>query len=138
MFFVIAYRWGWTNCHQYVVDCSAIQEEMIDVAHRECQDRGGKYGVAVYRVDSVNASHKLEVYFPSLCDETSPYVNAMIEVQKDIGRSVLDAATCGSTHLPSPVPDSTFLVDTPVEVPTWLKDEVNRKTEHYQSVYKQA
>ena len=138
MFFVIAYRWGWKNGHQYVVDCSSNLQGMIDKAESECADRGGKYGVVVYRVNHEDANHVIEKYFPSLCGEEIPYMNEMIEVHKDIGRAVVEVSMVGSVHLPDPNGNSTYLINTKVEIPEWLKDEVNRKTKYYEAVYKNS
>lgn len=46
-YLVTAYRWGWSNGHNYIVYCGTSYRDAEDSAEKECDDRGGKYGVQV-------------------------------------------------------------------------------------------
>lgn len=45
---VIAYRWNNDENHSYLVGAVPDKKTAIDIAEKEADDRGGKYGVRVY------------------------------------------------------------------------------------------
>ena len=107
MYIAIAYRWGSSNRHQYVVAAGQDLVEITRAAREEWSDRGGKYGVAVYEMIG-RAEHKgpLE-YFPSMTDEVGqirPERNWRLDALEDVGIKV-------AQHLDAPTGD---------QVPDWL------------------
>jgi len=82
MFVVIAYRWGNTCEHNYLVTASADLDAIIKVADDECDNRGGKYGVTVWYVSEPHEKkyiRKVIKHFPSTCGEDSPYEEDMMK-----------------------------------------------------------
>ena len=80
MYVIEAYRWGYVNWHHYVVGVHYDQMLAVNIAEKECVDRGGKYATVVYRCPCythrdinhrVLLSEKKEqvCYYPSLHNE---------------------------------------------------------------------
>jgi hypothetical protein len=90
-FLVTAYRWGWLNEHQYVVALTNDHEKAEAMAKAECDDRGGKYGCAVWRPRvEAKTCDDLEVcfYAPSLYGEDKPHFNRRMDAFERIGNMI--------------------------------------------------
>jgi hypothetical protein len=127
-YIVMAYRWGQRNAHSYIVASGTDLDAMISAAEEECGDRGGKYGVSVILTDSnrMNLNHKEVKYFPSLFGEEALYYNHDLDAQQSIALCVIEAVKAGHTYL-TPNDGSTLMKLQEVEVPEWLRDEVNHR-----------
>ena len=125
---VMAYRWGQRNAHSYIVASGTDLDAMISAAEEECGDRGGKYGVSVILTDSnrMNLNHKEVKYFPSLSGEEALYYNHDLDAEQSIALCVIEAVRTGHTYL-TPNDSSTLIKLQEVEVPEWLRDEVNHR-----------
>lgn len=87
IYHVVAYRWGWTNSSQYTVYVGPSLRTARRRADRERDDRGGKYGVAVYRWPG----QKLVHYAPS-DKERRPHHNYRIDMFQSLGHDFADLA----------------------------------------------
>jgi len=128
-YLAIAYRWGDTNGHQYVVSIHSEEDVVLAAAEEECQDRGGKYGVAVFQWTGNIESAKQVAYFNSLQEEADapgPMLNWRKEAFQNLGITTFDAHSTGKAHLPDPQ-DPGRLIRTEAELPQWLQDEVDRR-----------
>jgi hypothetical protein len=126
VFVVVAHRWGWINSNWYLVGGCTRRMDAVDMAGREADDRGGKYGVAVYRLAcDENAGSVLEAYFPSLYEEERPVRNTRIDIFQRLGLKAFFAVETGIAHLPDRN-NATVLRATPVAVPDWLREEKER------------
>jgi hypothetical protein len=122
---VVAHRWGWTNSSWYLVGGCTRRMDAVDMARQEADDRGGKYGVAVYRLACENTGSVLEAYFPSLYEEEQPVRNPRIDIFQRLGLKAFFAVETGKADLPDP-DNATVLRATPVAVPDWLRQEKER------------
>lgn len=90
---VLAYRWGTTNDHSYPVGAYPDFESAKAAADAECEYRGGKYGVSVYRGgragDHEPATHELVYHAPSLAGEDKPETNPLRDIEHLLGSRVL-------------------------------------------------
>jgi hypothetical protein len=115
---VVAYRWGWTNGHQYLVCAASDKEKAVDEAGKEATESDGKYGVAVYSLsDSRDGDFHLEAYFPSAYGEEKPHWNARLAMFGDVGTKVVRAIEDGKHE----------------DVPPWLMEVVGEKLEWYKA-----
>jgi hypothetical protein len=79
MYVVIAYKWDCTNLHNYLIGATQDLDWAKEVAQAERDDRGGKYGVAVYETDCVHPEDrddrpiKIAHYVPSMLGREEPY-----------------------------------------------------------------
>lgn len=124
LYTVVAYRWGWTNAHHYFVACTADETVARQIAEDECDDRGGKYGVAVYAWAD-DRRHTLQRYFASLYGEVEPYRSERHEMFRDIGHAVHEAVTTGwvAKHFSSKgQPAARF-----AGIPKWLRKVVRER-----------
>jgi hypothetical protein len=126
LFVVVAHRWGWTNNSWYFVGGCTCRKDAVDMARLEADDRGGKYGVAVYRLAcDENAGSVLEAYFPSLYNEERPTRNPRLDIFQRLGLKVFFAVETGKADLPDK-DNASVLRPTSVEVPAWLREEKER------------
>ena len=102
-YLVTAYRWGWTNAHQYIVYCGPDADRADELAERECAERGGKYGVIVQEWDGEDG--RADAYYPSSYGELAPYHNYRIDYIETLGHMMEDYV--GGTLMIS-VPHSDF------------------------------
>jgi hypothetical protein len=126
---VMAYRWGQKNAHSYILTSGTDLDSMISAAEEECGDRGGKYGLAVIRTNSdwrKSIDHEIVKYFPSLFGEDELYYNHDLDAQQSIALCVIEAVKAGATYL-RPTDGSTRMKLQEVEVPEWLREEVNHR-----------
>lgn len=88
---VIAYRWGTTNDHSYPVGAYPDFESAKAAADAECEYRGGKYGVTVYRGGNAGGEGVLErVYHtPSMAGEDAPSASTIRDIEHLLGSRVL-------------------------------------------------
>jgi len=126
LFVVVAHRWGWTNNDWYFVGGCTRRREAVRMAREEANNRGGKYGVAVYRLYcEEDADPVLEAYFSSAYDEERPVRNPRLDIFQRIGLKVFFAVETGEADLPDK-DDVSKLTPTSVEVPDWLRKEKER------------
>lgn len=125
-YLAVAYRWGWTNNHQYFVLCSTDLEQVREAAFTECDDRGGKYGVAVYKMPTTpGGKPEMLQYSGSTYGEAAPYENPRINMFRRLGQTAFFASKEGHALLPKA--DGTRQLDwVEVEVPAWLHAETAR------------
>lgn len=90
---VVAYRWGWTNNSFYFVWGGTDEDEAIAAAEKECEDRGGKYGVTVFRLSG--DVEEVVQHCPSSYGEKEPYINQRIELFDKIGQRVVSTLEDG-------------------------------------------
>lgn len=106
LFTIVAYRWGWTNNHQYTVGVEVELNRAILRARQANDHRGGKYGVAVYGWsapsssldldgDLIDQQRSLLNYFPSTYQEKEPFDNPRLEMFSSIGHAAHETATSG-------------------------------------------
>jgi hypothetical protein len=119
----IAYRWGDSNGHWYIAAAGPERSAVEAAAEKECDDRGGKYGIAVYEEPS---SERL-AYFPSSFGEPSPTFNHRIGLIAALGHDALSAAEEGKAWLPAPNRNGRLrtLTCQDVDVPQWLRDRLD-------------
>ena len=86
-FLVIAYRWGWTNSHQYIVGCYEHEDCAVNSAVAEAYSRGGKYGCAVIKVKHDDVEQVF--YAPSVYDEAKQAPNHRIDLFQAVGSFVV-------------------------------------------------
>lgn len=78
-----AYRWGWTNNHQYIVYAGEDYDRALELAEEENSDRGGKYGVALHSYTEDYS--RLFAYFPSSYGEKMPEHNYRLDYLSTLG-----------------------------------------------------
>lgn len=123
-YLVIAYRWGWTNAHQYHVYAGPDETKARALAVAEADDRGGKYGCAVMKFDADGTDCEMIEYAPSIYGEEKPSTNHRIDMFKSLGHKMYEYAD-GRVYLPSAerpgVLESRYM-----EPPEWVVSEVER------------
>jgi len=80
MYAVIAYRWGWTNAHNYIVKITDDLETAEAFAIGESQSRGGKYGVTVLDENQTQIYHASSAY-----GEKASFFNDRIALFEKVG-----------------------------------------------------
>lgn len=90
----IAYRYGWSNGHWYIVHAGSNMRAIVDAAQAENASRGGKYGVQVVEIDDQGNEKEIK-YFPSSHNEDHPRLCVRREVWEKIGCRVLEAIDKG-------------------------------------------
>jgi len=95
---VMAYRWGSTNDHSYIVCVTADREKAVRMADNEPEWRGGKYGAAVHEDDEATNDNLERMalppvvhYAPSLFGETEPRHNHRIDAIEAMGHELMRA-----------------------------------------------
>ena len=86
-FLVLAYRWGWTNAHQYVVGCYEHEDCAVNSAVAEAYSRGGKYGCAVFKI--MHDEVEQIFYAPSVYGESKQAPNHRIDLFHAVGSYVV-------------------------------------------------
>lgn len=92
-YLVTAFRWGWLNNHSYNVYCGQDFAKAFETAEEEADDRGGKYGVVVYRFDDEEdgtQDQQLIGYFPSSWGEKLPRHNYKLDLNDSLGHMLSD------------------------------------------------
>ncbi len=95
---VTAYRWGWLNNHQYIVYCGDDEQLAEEMAEQECDDRGGKYGVAVRHYCEDGDYSRLMSYHKSSWGENLPYHNYRLDYISRLGHMLEDYIRENPTH----------------------------------------
>lgn len=124
MFLVIAFRWGWTNESWYIVYGGPDRTKACKLAKTEANDRGGKYGCAVYEFNTDGTEYKVIAHESSLYGEAGPEHNERIEYFERLGQFTHGYAS-GRVLLPDPL-NPGVMKYTDVEAPQLVKDEVQR------------
>lgn len=127
---VVAYRWGNTNSHRYLVGATQNLARAIEIANTEADFRGGKYGVSVYAWSSEDKYERVH-YAPSLYGEDQPKENHRIEMFQSIGHCAHALAVNGTVFMTDPNDHdkkNQTLKFFEVEVPAWL-DHIVRNAE---------
>jgi hypothetical protein len=102
MYLVTAYRWGWLNGHQYQAYCGPDKTKALALAQAETQDRGGKYGCAVYEWNEDGIECRRIAYFGAMMEqEKEPFHNWRIDYFEKLGH-ILDRYATGNMLLPIP------------------------------------
>lgn len=131
VYVAVAYRWGHTNTHWYLVAGGTKRSDIVDAARLENYDRGGKYGVAVLRL-SAEGSTAMEDYFPSIYGESAPGENPRIAMFQRLGQKVFYAVESGTAALPDS--NGSRLTQARVDIPDWLRKEKQRIEEFESAV----
>lgn len=147
----MAYRWGWLNCHHYLVAVGTDLSCVTQRAQAECDNRGGKYGVEVLGVPAEGSASPLTpenvktfraAYFPSLHGESAPFDNPRIRIFQRLGQQVFHAVEGGRVLLPSPDEEtpggSRILKPQEVSVPDWVRAEKTRIEEFEMALHQWA
>jgi hypothetical protein len=122
---ITAYRWGCLNGHQYAVAALTEPVRACELAQASCDDRGGKYGVAVYEWASEGQS-TLIAYFPSMQEEKAPFHNERHDLFEGIGHDIHALVTTGVEWLPSPEEPSRLVPGLASDPPSWVRASVRR------------
>ena len=86
-FLVIAYRWGWTNAHHYIVGCYEHEDSAVNSAVAEAYSRGGKYGCCVLNI--MHDEVEQVFYTPSIYGEAKQAPNHRIDLFHHVGSYVV-------------------------------------------------
>lgn len=134
-FLTMAYRWGDTNGHHYIIYCGTDEQKAVACAQAECDDRGGKYGCVVWGFQDAGPEQESRkvAYFPSSADPQAkvPTNNYRRDMFQTLGHAFHDYAK-GTAWLPEDSPDMEdkdgnplkVLRPHPVEPPQWVIDRV--------------
>lgn len=135
MYLVTAYRWGWLNGHQYQVYCGPDHTKALALAQNETEDRGGKYGCAVYEWNEDGTDYKRVAYFgASMEHETEPFHNWRIDYFERLGHT-LDEYANGKVW--GPTGEGTTLKREDIEPPPQcILNEVQRAKEFCAAMFK--
>lgn len=91
LYVTIAYRYGFTNLHTYLVSIVPAEKDAKSKARQEWLDRGNKYGVEVVRYDETGVKKPETVaYFPSQNGESGPVFGERHYVGQQVGLEVLN------------------------------------------------
>jgi hypothetical protein len=129
-YFVVAYRWGCTNEHWYFVYAGVDQVKAVTMAENEAQDRGGKYGCAVFEFDESGTDYQMIFYAPSM-NEAQTAKAPIHEHRHDyyIRLGMMFEQACeGAVYVPDGETQN-GMKHTLVTVPQLLKDERLRQLE---------
>jgi len=98
-FLVMAYRWGFSNDHQYIVGAWPCVSVAAEHAEQEVANRGGKYCCAVYRIEG---GDQTLVYYKDPHSETAvkPHPCSRILLREQLGFAVTRAIDNGD-----PIPE---------------------------------
>ena len=134
VYLVVAYRWGETNNHSYFVYAGMDHKQALELAELECQDRGGKYGVAAWEFTQDGRDYKLAGYFPSSAEDADtpePRYNHGIDYNIRLG-AFLNECASGRALLPDPssaaATTGRMLTYQEVEIPDYMREKVDRET----------
>lgn len=130
-YFAQAYRWGDKEGHQYVVAFHADFDWIIARAEHECQDRGGKYGVAVYGIgEDHEPENKMLAYYPSLYGERFPCDYGRQRAAMEIGYRILEILDDGKMLMEDSAKPG-YLKYKPVKLPKAAMKEFKKLYERY-------
>lgn len=124
MYLVTAYRWGWLNGHQYQVYCGPDRTKAVALAENECNDRGGKYGCAVYEWNADGTDYKRIAYFGAIMEqEDAPFHNWCINYFESMGHT-LDNYADGKVYVSTG--EGTLRLEDIEPPPQRILDEIQR------------
>ena len=89
-YLAVAYRYGWDDESQYIVDVDEDEKKILYVAENEANDSGGKYGVEVVKIqgDVWDGSQESIAYFPSVYGEAKPRYCWASKCWERVGREI--------------------------------------------------
>lgn len=134
-FLAMAYRWGYTNNHHYIIYCGMDEQKAVACAQAECNDRGGKYGCVVWGYKDAGPEQEVRkvAYFRSMAETEAkgPQHNYRLDMFQTLGHAFYDFAQ-GTIYLPE---DDTTLKDRggkpmkvlkphKVDPPQWVIDKL--------------
>jgi hypothetical protein len=125
LYTVTAYRWGYLNGHQYAVATLGDSTRAREIAQEACDDRAGKYGVAVYEWTSEGEFSPI-AYFPSLHGEKAPFHNERLDLFSSIGHDIHAIVTTGVEWLPCEEEPSRLLPALASDPASWTLASVRR------------
>lgn len=125
MYLVIAFRWGWTNNHWYIVYGGSDRAKACAMAKSERDNRAGKYGCVAYEFNAEGTDCSAIAYEASLYAEPEAEHNERIEYFRRLGH-FMDGYANGNVLLPDPLNPGQMRY-TDVEAPQVVKDEVGRQ-----------
>lgn len=126
IYLATAYRWGETNNHWYYVYAGCDRTKAMALAQVERDDRGGKYGVAVWEFTPDGCDYRLAGYFPSSAetiDTMEPRYSHHIDYYHRLGSFLHEAAT-GKALLPNPQAPGTLTYQD-VQIPDYQRVKVD-------------
>lgn len=130
-YLTIAYRYGQTNSHWYVVYVGEDQDKAMALAEDEVAERGGKYGVATFKVGDTQAPElsyrTMLCYYASSLNETLPYHNYRYDELMEMG-VILEDYTKGHVYR---VEEPAFVEKVGIEPNDIVVNEVNRRKKKY-------
>jgi hypothetical protein len=127
-YFVVAYRWGFTNEHWYFVYVGVDRDKAEALAKEEVQERGGKYGCAVFAFNDDGRDYELVYYAPCMTEDaaaTSPRHNHRLDYFERLGM-LFDDACEGEAWLPTEA-EPGLLRTVKVDVDARLRAERDRQ-----------
>lgn len=138
-FLSIAYRWGDTNGHHYVIYVGQDEQKAVALASAECADRAGKYGCLVqgWKDAGPEQEYRRVAYFKASRDnDNGPAHNYRIDMFQSLGHRFADFCR-GTVYLPEDDPTmkdrdgnpTRVLKPHKVEVPKWATAELKRAEE---------
>lgn len=143
MYVVIAYRWGNTHGHHYMVYAGPDRTKAIALGATETNDRGGKYGCAVYEFDADGVDYQRIAYTASLYGEDEPDENRRIGMLTTLGLAMEQAVMSGTrdrvVHYPEKSPNGhtmKVIKSAKAQVPRWMKVAVTKAQQRYEMVEK--
>lgn len=127
VYVAIAYRWGKSNNHWYLLCGGVDLEKICEQAQNEVSYRGGKYSVAVYEtLQDMEKDQKMVAYFPGCHGEKFPTLDYRVKAEEEIGFDCMWTVEHGNPSLTS---------KEKIEIPEWLKDLVEKKLKFWKTVY---
>lgn len=135
-YLTIAYRFGQTNNHWYVVYMGDDQDKAMALAEDEVAERGGKYGVATFKVADTQTPEltyrTMLCYYASSLNETLPYHNYRYDELMEMG-VILEDYTKGHVYRVEETSPQTpaFVEKVGIEPDAIVVKEVTRRKEKY-------
>jgi hypothetical protein len=135
-YLTIAYRFGQTNNHWYVVYMGDDQDKAMALAEDEVAERGGKYGVATFKVADTQTPEltyrTMLCYYASSLNETLPYHNYRYDELMEMG-VILEDYTKGHVYRVEETSPQTpaFVEKVGIEPDDIVVKEVTRRKEKY-------
>ena len=135
-YLTIAYRFGQTNNHWYVVYMGDDQDKAMALAEDEVAERGGKYGVATFKVSDTQAPElsyrTMLCYYASSLNETLPYHAYRYDELMDMGMILEDYIQGHVYRIKEHNPQTpAFVEKVGIEPDAIVVKEANRRKEKY-------
>ncbi len=122
-YIVTAYRWGYTNAHQYIVGVYNNSERAIKMADEEAEGRGGKYGC---EVEDFEGEKRESIYYtPSIYGEEKASHNYRIDMFEKLGHLLYERADGRARY----VTNDNFVKWKKIKPAKWIKEAVKKEEE---------